>query len=716
MSLYQLLTDRRAEVVKHFVAVVTTQEIAPEGTPRSHLVDHIPKFLDEIIEELREREAVRNSQDAFDVSLTARRHGTQRWSLGYDLEALVREYGILRHCVMNTIKTSGVAVTIDEFDVLAKCLNVGVAEAATAYANYCDGELRAQKADLEFLAEAGQLLTASLDLKVTLSRLGRLIVPRLGDWCIVHIEGALDADEVVVAHIDATRVEPLRELYRHFCKLGEPWNGYAAMQEKKTSVLVSEVPGSLTESLADHPEQLASFKAIRPHAWMLVPLLVHDEVLGALICGLSDGSRSYAPASVSLAEELARRAAVAIQNARLYELSQRERTRVEEATRAKDEFVAMLSHELRTPLNAMLGWSKLLRAGALAEDKRGHALEVIERNAAAQSQLVADLLDVSRIISGKIRLNLAQVDPAGVLEMVIEGVRPAAEGKRVQIQTAVAPDVGTLRGDPDRLQQVFWNLLTNAVKFSARGGAVRVALARVESHVQVVVQDSGIGIAPDLLPRVFDRFRQGDEGSARAFGGLGLGLAIVKHLVELHGGTVAAESGGVGRGAAFTVTLPISPLLTSSLVLPRERATTEETERPSTPEFDLTGVRGLIIDDEPDARELLEMVLSSYGMVLQSVGGAEDALERLRTFTPDVILSDVGMPETDGYTLIRKVRMLEDAEKKNVPAIALTAFARNEDRTRALLAGFNAHLAKPVEPVILGAMIADLVGRVGSKP
>ena len=707
MRLHELLTEQRDDIVRRFVGEIEKRDLPPRGTSRSLLVDHVPRFLDDIVFELATSREVRDSQDALDSSATARRHGGQRWDLGYDLESLVREYGVLRHCILAAARDSGATLDIDEFDVLAKCLNVGIAEAATAYARHHDSELRAQKENVEFLAEAGQILTASLDLQATLTRFARLTIPRLGDWCVIYLEDGRGIERMPIAHVDSSRVEILRELFRRVPTGQDP---YARVKEAGRTELIAEVPGWMRDVFAAHPEQREIFSAIEPTSLLVVPLKSQNVVLGALVCGISDANRHFSSSDVALAEELARRAAVAIDNARLYELSQRERALVEEASRAKDEFVALISHELRTPLSAILGWSRMLRGGDVPEETREHALDVIERNATAQSQLVGDLLDASRIVSGKIRLNFAQLDPIDIVDLAIEGVRPTADAKHIRLTSDLAADLGTLRGDGDRLQQIVWNLLTNAVKFTPKGGAVRVSLRRAESQIELVVEDNGVGIPPEFLPYVFERFRQADSGSTRRHMGLGLGLSIAKHLVELHGGSIKSRSPGVGLGATFVVTLPISPVTSPTFDLPRERATTG-----APPADDLTssvrGIRLLVVDDEPDARDLLQTLLGMYGMVVETAASAAEALERLKDFQPDAIVSDIGMPDEDGYILIRKIRTLPQETKKNIPAIALTAFARKEDRMQALVAGFNAHLAKPVEPTTLVAMIADLVGR-----
>lgn len=391
------------------------------------------------------------------------------------------------------------------------------------------------------------------------------------------------------------------------------------------------------------------------------------------------------------------------------------RRKAENANRLKDEFLATLSHELRTPLTSILGWSRMLRSGNLAPEPAGRALEIIERNAQAQNALIGDILDVSSIITGKLRLDVRAVELSSVIEAAADAVRPAAEAKHIKLQVLIDPSTGQVSGDSDRLQQVVWNLLTNAVKFTPKGGRVQVRLECVNSHVEITVSDSGQGIPPEFLPFVFDRFRQADQNSTRIHGGLGLGLSIVKQLVEMHGGTVSAGSAGERQGTIFTVALP-------RLVVRHDRQTTQRvhptanTSEPATPSPDcpppLEGLHVLVVDDEADTRELLRAVLEGCGSQVSTAASAAEALTLLETTKPDVLLSDIGMPNQDGYALIRAVRAREARENSNrIPAVALTAYARVEDRVRALKAGFQVHVPKPIEPVELTAVVASLVNR-----
>jgi CheY-like chemotaxis protein len=383
----------------------------------------------------------------------------------------------------------------------------------------------------------------------------------------------------------------------------------------------------------------------------------------------------------------------------------------EEANRLKDEFLAVLSHELRTPLNAILGWARMLRAGNLPEANIPRALETIERNAQAQAQLIEDLLDVSRIVSGKLRLDMRPVDIAEVLEEAVDTVRPTADARGVTLTVVINP-VGPVSGDAQRLQQVIWNLLTNSIKFTPQGGRVDVRVNQVGSMVQIAVADSGQGIDPAFLPYVFDRFRQASSTAGQTSRkGLGLGLAIVRHLVEAHAGTVSAASEGPGRGATFSVEIPV--------MVGRTVLSTEPPHgySPATLESNLSlaGIRVLVVDDDADAREMLKVALEQYQAVVRTAGSVHDALAEMAREAPDVLVSDIEMPDANGYELVRQLRHSDAAELRRLPAVALTAYARTEDRVKALLAGFQTHVPKPVEPAELVTVIATLAQRtIGS--
>ncbi len=376
------------------------------------------------------------------------------------------------------------------------------------------------------------------------------------------------------------------------------------------------------------------------------------------------------------------------------------RAEAERMSNLKDEFLATLSHELRTPLGAILGWAQVIKRGrSVSAADLQRAADAIERNARAQTQLIEDLLDMSRISSGQVRLDVEQLEPAAIIEAALDTVRPAAEAKDIQLTRVLDPRAGPISGDGGRLQQVVWNLLSNAIKFTPKGGKVQAVLERAGTHVEIRVADNGIGIRADFLPHVFERFRQADGSTTRRQSGLGLGLSITKHLVELHGGTLEVHSAGEDRGTTFTLQLPVAVLHRPGL--PEKRAAW------SPP--DLNGLNILAVDDQGDARDLLRRVLEECGAHVVAVATAQEALEEIARRRPDVLLSDIGMPDVDGYELLRRIR----AGGADIPAIALTAFARSEDRTRALRAGFRLHMAKPVEPAELMAAVASVGGRAG---
>jgi signal transduction histidine kinase/CheY-like chemotaxis protein len=466
-------------------------------------------------------------------------------------------------------------------------------------------------------------------------------------------------------------------------------------------------------ALADDPrfaqdaEYMAAVAAERITAVMVVPIAIEGRVEGLLYVD-NRAPRPFTDRDEAVLLHLAEHAAVAIRNTQLLAREQRARADAETANHSKDEFLATLSHELRTPLNAILGWAVTLRTARLDERLSTRAVEVIERNARALGQLIEDLLDVSRIVTGKLRLDVRLVDLVTVTEAALDAVRPAADAKGIRLQTVLDPRAGPVSGDPDRLQQVVWNLLSNAIKFTPKGGRVHVRLQRVDSHIEIVVSDTGRGVAPELLPYVFDRFRQ-DSASARH--GLGIGLALVRHLVELHGGTATAESPGPDQGATFTVRLPL-------LVHP-EPSGDDERLHPTafrgaafTPTVSLAGVRLLVVDDERDTLDLFASVLRMTGAEVRGASGVEEALGVFEAWQPHLLISDIGMPGEDGYGLIRRVRALAPERGGRVPAVAVTAYGSVDDRIRILSAGFQMHVPKPVEPAELVAVVANLVNRL----
>jgi PAS domain S-box-containing protein len=386
------------------------------------------------------------------------------------------------------------------------------------------------------------------------------------------------------------------------------------------------------------------------------------------------------------------------------------REEAETANRLKDEFLATLSHELRTPLTAILGWARLLNSDLLDEENRARGLEAIERNSQVQFQLIEEILDVSRIITGKLRLEIQPMDLGAVIESAMDTVRPSAEAKGVRLTCRLDPFVGQIAGDPDRLQQVVWNLLSNSIKFTPGGGAVAVRLERTDSQARITIRDTGLGIGPEFLPYVFDRFRQADASSTKVHGGLGLGLSIVRHLIEMHGGTVAAASEGEGWGSTFTVTIPLLQEITFPEPAAEHPEMVWKAHGPGNA-CRLDHVRVLVVEDQPDTRELITVILRGGGAEVLATGSAEEALEVLHRFRPHVLLSDIQMPGRDGYSLIQEIRSLPAEEGGNLPAAALTAYATAADRQRALAAGYQEHVPKPVEPSTVLETVSMLAGR-----
>ena len=402
-----------------------------------------------------------------------------------------------------------------------------------------------------------------------------------------------------------------------------------------------------------------------------------------------------------------------VERERLLEAERAARGEVERASRMKDEFLATLSHELRNPLNAILGWAQILGSGELPADDVAEGIEVIERNARSQAQIIEDLLDMSRIISGKIRLDVQRIDLATVVRNSIETIKPAADAKGIRLRSVLDPFASPVSGDPNRLQQVFWNLLSNAVKFTPRDGAIQILLERVNSHLEVSVIDSGEGIDPEFLPHVFDRFRQADATTTRRHGGLGLGLAIVRQLVELHGGSVRAKSPGPGGGSTFVVALPLTVIHPDpESVVHRRHPTTATVPTSAEACVEIAGLKIVVVDDEPDARGLLRRLLEDCDAEVVAAASADEAIDLVKRHRPDVLVSDIGMPDEDGYSLIRRLRQLTADEGGATPAVALTAYARADDRINVVLAGFQHHLSKPVEPAELIAIVASLARRL----
>ena len=567
-------------------------------------------------------------------------------------------------------------------------------------------ERRRAEESQRFLAEAGGVISSSLDYETTLASVARMAVPVLADWCSVDVleeDGTLK--RLAVAHVDPKKVEWAYELQKRYPPDMNSAQGVPQVLRTGKPELYSEIADEMLVAGAVDEEHLKIMRDVGFTSAILAPLVAQGRTLGVITFISAESGRRYGREELALAENLAHRAGIAVDNARLYRSAR-------EANRLKDEFLATVSHELRTPLTAILGWASMLRKTEFDRETSQGALETIERNARAQSQIIEDLLDVSRIVTGKLRLDVRQVEPASFIDAAVESVRPAAEAKGVRLSKALDTGQTALSGDPARLQQVVWNLLSNAIKFTPRGGRVEVRLARAGSNVEISVSDSGAGVKQEFLPYVFDRFRQADSSTTRRHGGLGLGLAIVRHLVELHGGTVRAESEGEGHGSTFTVALPVAAVYDKATddargARTRASATAASDERHE----EIAGLKILVVDDEEDTRELLRVVLGGHGAQVLTAATAREALEIAASARPDVLISDIGMPDEDGFELIRRVRELPAESGGGVPAIALTAYARAEDRLRVLRSGYQMHVPKPVEMAELLTVIASLVRR-----
>jgi PAS domain S-box-containing protein len=591
-----------------------------------------------------------------------------------------------------------------------------LAAVAISTAELYEEQLR-QRAEVErahrqaaFLAEASIALGSSLEVEATLSTVAQLAVPRIADWCAVDM---LDSDgrlkQLAVAHVDPAKVEFARSFRERYPEDPDSPTSVHQVVRSGRPVMMSSIPDALLVAAARDEEHLRALRELGLTSFMCVPLIANGRTLGAITFVTAESSRPYTAEDVQFAQAVAERAALAVDNARAY-------NEVRAANRAKDEFLATLSHELRTPINAIMGWGQMLQQGVVDPARTAQAVNAIVRNASAQSRLIEDLLDLSRIISGKLRLDVEIIDVSGIVTAAVAAVEPAGLAKGVRIQTVVDAGSGRVYGDRQRLQQAVWNLLSNAVKFTPRGGRVQLQVLRVNSHLEIVVSDTGQGIPADVLPYVFDRFRQADSTSTRQHSGLGLGLAIVRHIMELHGGTAEASSEGPGLGATFRLKLPLSVANTGAMV------NAAPVVHPAVPTItagslaaaalpDLAGTRVLVVEDEPDAREMVAYLLRQRNAEVIVAASVDDALKEIDERVPDVLLCDIEMPGRDGHDLIRTLRARPAERGGSVPAAALTAYSRPEDRAQSMLAGFDAHLSKPVDLAELVATVVRLNAR-----
>jgi PAS domain S-box-containing protein len=534
----------------------------------------------------------------------------------------------------------------------------------------------------------------------------------VGDYCIIRMHRGDRLEAVACAHVDR-EAEGFVRLVAAESRIDALASQYADIVHNPTTIIENELPESAFAHVKRDGAE-AEFERYRARRGLFTPLLTQGRMVGTLAIGRAAGE-PFTAADAQFAEAIAARASLALENARLVDAAQRDaeearraRAEAEEAGRIKDEFLATLSHELRTPLNAILGWAHMLRDPNLPEQRRQSAIETILRNAQSQEQLISDILDVQRIMAGKIRLNVRPVDLGNVIRAAAETVQPGADAKGVKLQLLLDLDAPTINGDPDRLQQVAWNLLTNAIKFAPPGGRVQVRLLKISEACELVVEDNGPGINPEFMPYVFERFRQADSSTTRTHKGLGLGLAIVRSLVEMHGGTIAASNTQTpgATGAVFTIRLPRRAAQLAATEAVVDQATSWNGQAPN-----LDGVRVLVVEDDPDARELLLTILQRCNAKVTVASSVEQGLACFNEVRPDIVVSDIEMPHEDGYSLIRRIRALPPADGSDVPAVALTAYASPNDRMKVLGAGFNIHVAKPVQPGELALVVASLTGR-----
>ncbi|HZU83435.1 MAG TPA: ATP-binding protein [Polyangiaceae bacterium] len=552
------------------------------------------------------------------------------------------------------------------------------------------------------LAAVTRLLSSSLEYDETVGRVAELAVPAFGDWCAVDL---LSDDYRVCSRVSVARRSAAGTvaLVRRDLRSPEVADCVGRVTVERRSEVRRDAGREELRAIGFDGEHLAALGPLR--SWIVAPLVARGRAIGALSLGACE--RNFDARDVWVAEQLAATAACAIDNARLHHATQQALARAEEASRLKDEFLATVSHELRTPLNAVLGWAAILARKAPEAATLAKGLAAIRRNAEAQTKIIEDILDVSRMVTGKLRLDPRPIDMIALVRDALDVVRPSADAKGIALGFVVEPhDAGCLLiGDGPRLQQAVWNLLSNAVKFTPPAGRVGVHVVQDGPHVDVIVTDSGCGIDPAFLPHVFDAFRQADGSSTRTFAGLGLGLALVRHIVELHGGHVVAESAGRGEGATFRMVLPVR-------VAARLAGSAQRPVAPATPPElapdELGDVRVLVVDDEPDSRDVLERILREAGATVVVAGSAAEAIAAVDRFRPSVIVSDIGLPGEDGNAFIRGVRARGGQEGGLVPAIALTAYARSEERILALASGYSAHLAKPADPTELIALVASL--------
>lgn len=556
-----------------------------------------------------------------------------------------------------------------------------------------------------FLANASSILASSLDYQTTLSSMARLAVRPIADWCMIDIlEDEHTPRRVEVAHWDPSKYEITKQLL-HYTPSTQAQDGVAKVLRTGEPLLIPDVTDEWLATLTFDAKHLELVKSLGLCSYLCVPLMARGQILGAITLATAEKSRRYSERDLEFAVDIARRASISIDNARLYRDAQ-------EMNRLKDEFIATLSHELRTPLNAIYGFTQQVDRQRLDDETRA-IFEIIERNELLLMRLIEDILDVSRIIRGQLRLELEKAPMDAVIRTAVEALLPAASAKKIRVEQMIEPTAAIV--DAARIQQVVWNLLSNAVKFTPEGGRIIIRLHQAEREMLLSVEDSGIGIESSFLPFIFERFRQADGSITRKHGGLGLGLAIARHLVELHGGSIKAESAGNGQGSIFRVSLPfLTDVPQIEKKAKSSRAETRPAQRSPGTFENLQGIKVLVVDDEADNRLLVSKILKRAGAEVEGAASAREAFEKLTSSCPDVLLSDIGLPEEDGYVFIRKLKAMADVQLASIPAAALTAYARDEEKDQALAAGFEMHLTKPVSAGALLAAVKNLACKARS--
>ena len=575
----------------------------------------------------------------------------------------------------------------------------GVREVALIYQDLT--ELKESEDRLRFLTGVSTSLTASLNYEAMLQKVTSLAVPYLADMCFVSLVELNGYFRRPASSYARPEQESLARTLEQRCDVRlESLYGVPLVARSGAARLVSEISEVIAEAAQRRPEELEVLRELGVTSFMCLPLRAHNQTLGTITFVATESQRHYGPVEQAMGEELAHRVALAVSNSRLFEEAQ-------EANRAKDEFLILAAHELRTPLTVLLGYAHLLKNDKADAATRRSAVETVERNAWSLVQVVNDVVDISRMNAGRVLIDLRPITLAPVVEAAVDSIRATAESKAIHLEVSIDAGVGVVSGDANRLQQVTWQLLSNAIKFTPVGGRVSLEVTSSETHARITVSDNGVGINPQFLPHIFERFRQQDSTLTRNYKGLGMGLAIVRYLVEMHGGSISAMSAGEDEGASFTAEFP---LVTALAPGERESRRARQFVLPET--LSLEGLRVLVVESELGNREALTAMLSRYGALAESVATAAAALEAISAAPPDVLIADMALPGEDGYALIRQARSLAPEAGGQIPAIAITSHMRTVDRLRALSAGYQAHMAKPILPHDLAAAVVSLVGRI----